>query len=60
MLISIIAVGTWFAFKYAFRRKAEKLEKTNLNYAALARVTRDGGFWVFPPPTHTHNVQNTN
>jgi len=39
-------VGTWFAFKYAFRRKAEKLEKTNLNYAALARVTRDGGFWI--------------
>ncbi|KAF8857361.1 hypothetical protein BDZ45DRAFT_714938 [Acephala macrosclerotiorum] len=39
-------VGTWFAFKYAFRRKAEKLEKTNLNYGALARVTRDGGFWI--------------
>ncbi|KAE8453916.1 hypothetical protein EG329_007692 [Mollisiaceae sp. DMI_Dod_QoI] len=39
-------VGTWFAFKYAFRRKAEKLEKTNLNYGGLARVTRDGGFWI--------------
>ncbi|CZR60653.1 related to Golgi apparatus membrane protein TVP38 [Phialocephala subalpina] len=39
-------VGTWFAFKYAFRKKAEKLEKTNLNYGALARVTRDGGFWI--------------
>ena len=39
-------VGTWFAFKYAFRRKAEKLERTNLNYGALARVTRDRGFLV--------------
>ncbi|KAL3426333.1 Golgi apparatus membrane protein TVP38-like protein 2 [Phlyctema vagabunda] len=39
-------IGTWFAFKYAFRRKAVKLEKTNLNYGALARVTRDGGFLV--------------
>jgi hypothetical protein len=39
-------VGTWFAFKYLFRRKAEKLERTNINYGALARLTRDGGFWV--------------
>ncbi|KAG9232359.1 snare associated Golgi protein-domain-containing protein [Amylocarpus encephaloides] len=39
-------IGTWYAFKYAFRRKAVKLEKTNLNYGALARLTRDGGFWV--------------
>jgi hypothetical protein len=39
-------VGTWFAFKKGLRKKAEKLERTNLNYAALARVTRDGGFWV--------------
>lgn len=42
----IFLVGTWYAFKYAFRRKAIKLEKTNLNYGALARLTRDGGFWV--------------
>jgi SNARE associated Golgi protein len=39
-------VGTWYAFKYAFRRKAIKLERTNLNYGALARFTRDGGFFV--------------
>jgi len=39
-------VGTWFAFKYLFRRKAVKLERTNLNYGSLARVTRDGGFLV--------------
>lgn len=39
-------VCTWFAFRHMFRRKAEKLERTNLNYGALARLTRDGGFWV--------------
>lgn len=39
-------VGTWFAFKYALRRRAQKLERTNLNYGALARLTRDGGFWI--------------
>ncbi|RDW62626.1 hypothetical protein BP5796_10928 [Coleophoma crateriformis] len=39
-------VGTWFAFKYALRKRAEKLERTNLNYGSLARLTRDGGFWV--------------
>ncbi|KAK4034369.1 snare associated Golgi protein-domain-containing protein [Parachaetomium inaequale] len=39
-------LGTWFAFKYLFRRRAEKLERTNLNYGALARLTRDGGFWI--------------
>jgi len=39
-------IGTWYAFKYAFRRKAVKLERTNLNYGALARLTRDGGFLI--------------
>ncbi|KAL5375598.1 Tlg2-vesicle protein [Paraphaeosphaeria sporulosa] len=39
-------VGTWFAFLYTLRRKAAKLERTNLNYGALARLTRDGGFWI--------------
>ncbi|KAK3936041.1 snare associated Golgi protein-domain-containing protein [Diplogelasinospora grovesii] len=39
-------VGTWFAFMSLLRRKAEKLERTNLNYGALARLTRDGGFWI--------------
>ncbi|KAK3367612.1 snare associated Golgi protein-domain-containing protein [Podospora didyma] len=39
-------VGTWFAFRYLFRKKAEKLERTNLSYGALARLTRDGGFWI--------------
>lgn len=39
-------VGTWFAFKHLFRRKALKLERTNLNYGAMARLTRDGGFFI--------------
>lgn len=41
-----ITVGTWFAFKHLFRRKALKLERTNLNYGAMARLTRDGGFFI--------------
>jgi uncharacterized membrane protein YdjX (TVP38/TMEM64 family) len=39
-------IGTWFAFKYTLRSRAMKLERTNLNYGALARLTRDGGFWI--------------
>ncbi|KAH7071953.1 snare associated Golgi protein-domain-containing protein [Paraphoma chrysanthemicola] len=39
-------IGTWFAFKFLFRRKAQELERKNLNYGALARLTRDGGFWI--------------
>ncbi|KAH6629624.1 snare associated Golgi protein-domain-containing protein [Boeremia exigua] len=39
-------VGTWFAFKYLFRSRAIKLERTNLNYGAMARLTRDGGFFI--------------
>lgn len=39
-------VGTWFAFKYTLRSRAQKMERINLNYAALARLTREGGFWI--------------
>lgn len=39
-------VGTWFAFKHLFRRKAHKMERNNLNYGAMARLTRDGGFLI--------------
>lgn len=45
MLIPIV-VGTWFAFKYTLRKRAIRMERANLNYGALARMTRDGGFWV--------------
>ncbi|PSR79510.1 snare associated Golgi protein-domain-containing protein [Coniella lustricola] len=39
-------IGTWFAFKKVFRKKAEKMERTNLTYGALAKMCRDGGFWI--------------
>ncbi|KAH9880329.1 Tlg2-vesicle protein [Plenodomus lingam] len=39
-------IGTWFAFKYLFRTKAYKMERSNLNYGAMARLTRDGGFVI--------------
>ncbi|KUI71089.1 Golgi apparatus membrane protein TVP38 [Cytospora mali] len=39
-------IGTWFAFKKAFRRKAEKMEMTNLTYGSMARLCREGGFWI--------------
>lgn len=39
-------VGTWFAFKHLFRHRALKLERTNLNYGAMARLTRDGCFFI--------------
>ncbi|KAI8941725.1 Tlg2-vesicle protein [Plenodomus lindquistii] len=39
-------IGTWFAFKHLFRRKAYKMERSNLNYGAMARLTRDGGFFI--------------
>ncbi|KAJ6260069.1 hypothetical protein Dda_5715 [Drechslerella dactyloides] len=37
---------TFFAFKTVLRRRAEALEHKNLEYAALARITREGGFWI--------------
>jgi uncharacterized membrane protein YdjX (TVP38/TMEM64 family) len=45
-LLTHLVVGTWFAFKYTLRNKAIKLERTNLNYGAMARLTRDGGFII--------------
>lgn len=46
IVLTLSSVGTWYAFKKLFRQKAIKLERTNLNYGAMARLTRDGGFWV--------------
>ncbi|KAK4442122.1 snare associated Golgi protein-domain-containing protein [Podospora aff. communis PSN243] len=39
-------IGTWFAFQYLLRAKCEKVERTNLNYGALARLARSGGFTI--------------
>ncbi|KAF8829897.1 hypothetical protein HHX47_DHR2000067 [Lentinula edodes] len=34
------------AFKYCCRARGEKMEKTNISYACLAKVVRDGGFKI--------------
>ncbi|KAF8906988.1 hypothetical protein CPB84DRAFT_1769149 [Gymnopilus junonius] len=39
-------VGNFYAFKYCCRSRGEKLEKTKISYACLARVVRDGGFKI--------------
>ncbi|KIY63711.1 hypothetical protein CYLTODRAFT_493693 [Cylindrobasidium torrendii FP15055 ss-10] len=39
-------VGNFYAFKYCCRARGEKLERTNISYACLARVVRDGGFRI--------------
>ncbi|KAI0293888.1 snare associated Golgi protein-domain-containing protein [Multifurca ochricompacta] len=39
-------LGNFYAFKYCCHARGEKLEKTNLQYACLARVVRDGGFKI--------------
>ncbi|KAF9560438.1 hypothetical protein CPC08DRAFT_690092 [Agrocybe pediades] len=39
-------VGNFYAFKYCCRARGEKLERTKITYACLARVVRDGGFKI--------------
>ncbi|KAI5115752.1 hypothetical protein M0805_001871 [Coniferiporia weirii] len=39
-------IGNFFAFKYMCRARGDKLEKTNLQYACLAKLVRTGGFKV--------------
>ncbi|KAF8966148.1 snare associated Golgi protein-domain-containing protein [Flammula alnicola] len=39
-------VGNFYAFKYCFRSRAEKMEKNKMWYACLARSIRDGGFKI--------------
>ncbi|KZT28754.1 hypothetical protein NEOLEDRAFT_1057860 [Neolentinus lepideus HHB14362 ss-1] len=36
--------GNFYAFKFCCRARAEKMEKTTIAYAALAKAIRDGGF----------------
>jgi hypothetical protein len=38
--------GNFYAFKYCLRGTAEKYEKKNLNYALMAHIVREGGFWI--------------
>ncbi|TFK38388.1 hypothetical protein BDQ12DRAFT_110733 [Crucibulum laeve] len=39
-------VGNFYAFKYCCRARGEKAERTNISYACLAKVVRDGGFKI--------------
>jgi len=39
-------IGNFYAFKYCCRARGEKLEKTKITYACLAKVVRDGGFKI--------------
>lgn len=49
----IVALGTFLGemanlivFRWLLRKRAEKLEESDLSYACLARVVREGGFMV--------------
>ncbi|PWN31153.1 hypothetical protein BDZ90DRAFT_215825, partial [Jaminaea rosea] len=39
-------LGNFWAFKWCFRRLAEKYERKSLNYACMAHIVREGGFLV--------------
>ncbi|KAF8654833.1 hypothetical protein AX16_003353 [Volvariella volvacea WC 439] len=39
-------VGNFYAFKYCCSARGEKLERTQIRYACLARVVREGGFRI--------------
>ncbi|KAF9039593.1 hypothetical protein BDZ89DRAFT_1156808 [Hymenopellis radicata] len=39
-------VGNFYAFKYCCRARGEKMERTKIPYACLAKVVRDGGFKI--------------
>ncbi|KAK0473594.1 hypothetical protein IW261DRAFT_1306799, partial [Armillaria novae-zelandiae] len=39
-------IGNFYAFKFCCRSRGEKLERTSIMYACLAKVIRDGGFII--------------
>lgn len=39
-------VGNFYAFKYCCSARGEKMERTKISYACLAKVVRDGGFKI--------------
>nr|ODN91014.1 hypothetical protein L204_05855 [Cryptococcus depauperatus CBS 7855] len=39
-------IGNFYAFKYWLRSHAEKYERSNFNYACMAHVVREGGFFI--------------
>jgi uncharacterized membrane protein YdjX (TVP38/TMEM64 family) len=38
--------GNYFVFRYACTARTKKMEETNMNFACIARVIREGGFWI--------------
>jgi uncharacterized membrane protein YdjX (TVP38/TMEM64 family) len=39
-------LANFYAFKYCLRGRAVKLEDSNPNYASLAHIVREGGFFL--------------
>ncbi|KAL1738582.1 hypothetical protein HDZ31DRAFT_4945, partial [Schizophyllum fasciatum] len=39
-------IGNYYVFRYWCRARGEKLERTKIGYGCLAKVIRDGGFWI--------------
>ncbi|KAG8960362.1 Tlg2-vesicle protein [Tulasnella sp. 419] len=39
-------IGNFYAFRYVCQARGDKIEKSNLSYACLAKVIREGGFLV--------------
>ncbi|KAF8339675.1 uncharacterized protein EI90DRAFT_2907774 [Cantharellus anzutake] len=39
-------IGNFYAFRYLLTKRGEKLERTNLKYAALAKLIRRGGYLI--------------
>ncbi|KAG7085643.1 hypothetical protein E1B28_003190 [Marasmius oreades] len=39
-------IGNFYAFRYCCAARSEKLEKTKISYACLAKVVREGGFKI--------------
>ncbi|KZO96125.1 snare associated Golgi protein [Calocera viscosa TUFC12733] len=39
-------IGNFYAFRYLLGAKGHRAERTNLRYACLARIVREGGFVI--------------
>jgi len=44
--LRVFLTSIFSAFKYCCRARGEKLERTNISYACLAQVVREGGFRI--------------
>ncbi|KIJ67230.1 hypothetical protein HYDPIDRAFT_25702 [Hydnomerulius pinastri MD-312] len=39
-------IGNFYAFRYLFQNRAQKMEEKNIQYACLAKLVREGGFKI--------------